>query len=430
MIAVQPELSALKQLSDQIRGLEYRMEERLKAQHGRFNLFTTLLAAHDEVRLHTRFLHELLNPDGSHDCGDLFLKLFFKTLNEHKALEHDGMPSQVDWEQDQEPCRWAGKEVSTEHGQLDLLLEFESRQLIIENKIWAGEQDRQVARYIEYLDGQQGHVLYLTLDGKAASTHEGKPYLRISYREHIAAWIESCLQSTYSIIPINQTLIQYQRVINQLTGKTANSESINMIKEYLRNHPAIIESRESVNQGIRALRVDMRNEFADALIAELAKDFIVNPRPDMLNNNFGEDSFGDLIIRPREHDFTAPHHDAFEIWIEQIDAHWHGLVIGIESGWNKKRPLTEEEVMLLNKIRDKFVSHYAENGVGHATDKVTWGGTNWPCSWHGLIYPFMESDASFAKMLDHSHFEQLVQHAASEVRNYMKLLEKYFTECR
>ena len=73
-------LGKLKVLSEIVRDLQIRSEERLKAQHRRFNLFTTLLSAGDEVRLHTRFLHELLNPAGTHDCGDLFLKLFFETL--------------------------------------------------------------------------------------------------------------------------------------------------------------------------------------------------------------------------------------------------------------------------------------------------------------------------------------------------------------
>src|ERR1035437_7363359 len=39
-----------------------RAEERAKAAHERFNVFTTLLGENDEVLLHTRFLHCLLDP--------------------------------------------------------------------------------------------------------------------------------------------------------------------------------------------------------------------------------------------------------------------------------------------------------------------------------------------------------------------------------
>ncbi|MGJ8640733.1 MAG: PD-(D/E)XK nuclease family protein [Opitutaceae bacterium] len=426
MTDTQQSLMALKTLSDQVRELELRLEERLKSQHGRFNIFTTLLPAHDEVRLHTRFLHELLNPNGSHDCGDLFLKLFLKTLNEHNALEHDGAASQLDWKQYEEPCRWAGKEVSTEQGQLDLLLKFESRQLIIENKICAGEQDRQVARYIDYLNGQQGHVLYLTLDGKAATTHEDKPYLRISYREHITAWIECCLQSTYNIVPINQTLIQYQRLIKQLTGQSVEQKHMKSITQFIRTNPDIISNRQTVNNAIDLLRVEVLEEFAEALMVRLSDEFIVRLRPDLKEQSFGVDSFGDIIIRSQENDFTASH--PFQVWIEHISK-WTALVIGIESNWNKPE-LSKEEQALLERMREKMLAHSKETGMHHAEDVKTWAGTHWPVSWHDLIQEFLANDTELSKMLSPEYFQQQVDVAANGVREYMALLSKFYHEAK
>ena len=43
-----------------------------------FNLFTTLLKPNDELRLHSRFLNFLLNPNGEHCQGSLFLDLFLE----------------------------------------------------------------------------------------------------------------------------------------------------------------------------------------------------------------------------------------------------------------------------------------------------------------------------------------------------------------
>ncbi|MCP4987377.1 MAG: hypothetical protein GY928_15375 [Colwellia sp.] len=45
-----------------------------------FNLFSVLRSASDEVRLHSRFITEILNPKGSHGFGDCFLQEFLKTL--------------------------------------------------------------------------------------------------------------------------------------------------------------------------------------------------------------------------------------------------------------------------------------------------------------------------------------------------------------
>ena len=77
-------------LSQKLRDESIRACERAKATHERFNVFTTLQRQEDEVRLHTRFIHYLLNPDGGHDCGALFLNLFFATLTEHPVLNHAG----------------------------------------------------------------------------------------------------------------------------------------------------------------------------------------------------------------------------------------------------------------------------------------------------------------------------------------------------
>src|SRR5438046_832839 len=84
---------ALEQLLEMLREAETRADERSKVTHERFNVFTTLLEAHDEVRLHTRFLHCLLDPKGCHDCESLFLDLFSATLAEFPGVNHDGFPA-------------------------------------------------------------------------------------------------------------------------------------------------------------------------------------------------------------------------------------------------------------------------------------------------------------------------------------------------
>jgi hypothetical protein len=56
----------------------------------RFNIFSVLKLTSDEVRLHSRFIGELLNPSGSHEQSDLFLQLFVKELgleNEYTGVE-------------------------------------------------------------------------------------------------------------------------------------------------------------------------------------------------------------------------------------------------------------------------------------------------------------------------------------------------------
>ena len=46
-----------------------------------FNIFGILGMERKEVKTHSKFLAELLNPKGSHLQGDMFLKLFIEYLN-------------------------------------------------------------------------------------------------------------------------------------------------------------------------------------------------------------------------------------------------------------------------------------------------------------------------------------------------------------
>ena len=121
-----------------------------------FNLFTTLLKASNEVRLHSRFLSFLLNPNGEHCQGSLFLDLF---------LEKCGLAYFLDT---------SNTSVFAEHKSIDLYLTDGNNHIIIENKIWAGDQQKQIKRYIETIKEENKDinltenlvVIYLSLDRK------------------------------------------------------------------------------------------------------------------------------------------------------------------------------------------------------------------------------------------------------------------------
>jgi len=140
--------SALEQfrlVAEMIEKDRVRADECAKARNERFNIFTTLLKAHDEVRLHTRFLHCLLDPKGFHDCDSRFLDLFFDTLVELGGVNHEDekapfiRPKSLNpWTVDKEASR-------SSYGQIDILLEQPGLfGIALENKkIYAGFLHRQ-----------------------------------------------------------------------------------------------------------------------------------------------------------------------------------------------------------------------------------------------------------------------------------------------
>ncbi len=260
-------VSSLVKVSGEIDKLEHARGVHLKATHGRFNLFTTLLGAHDEVRLHTRYLTHLLDPDGSHDCGRLFLDAFLEVVSLTENLNG-------------QDCLCVRKEHGTGGlGNIDIYLEFKNAILVIENKIYAEDQQEQLQRYAEYAKSKKKdavYIFYLTLRGHSPSensrgTLDENEVSLISYEKEVLGWLEKCLQETYSFININQALQQYKTVINQLLGNTLKGKDMEKIKEEIKNNLELVRNSKQIRQALRDIRDDGINLFFSELIHALTE---------------------------------------------------------------------------------------------------------------------------------------------------------------
>jgi hypothetical protein len=188
-----------------------------------FNLFGILRITSDEVRLHSRLLAELLDPHGSHGQGTLFFDKFL-TATGCNGLFSDTTTVKVFVEYH------IGRKTEVSGGRIDLLLVDDSnRAVIIENKIFAGDQENQLLRYHNYgqqLKGEEGdyRLLYLTLDGREASdTAKGQSlteehYTAVSYAYHIRNWLEDCRHSLSELPKVKVALDHYIQLIDHLTG--------------------------------------------------------------------------------------------------------------------------------------------------------------------------------------------------------------------
>ena len=84
-----------------------------------FNIFNILGLWSEEVRLHSSFLAELLNPKGNHGCGDIFLRDFVKLFLGSKRIN-----SYNDVEVNVEYSIGIISEDKTKGGRLDIFLKF------------------------------------------------------------------------------------------------------------------------------------------------------------------------------------------------------------------------------------------------------------------------------------------------------------------
>lgn len=124
---------------------ERTMEEERRKRGENFNVFSVLGLSQNETRLHSAFIAELLNPDGSHGLKDAFLKSFVEQILPDFEFVTDVVKVETE--------KFIGQknEDSTFGGRIDLIITNSRRQaLIIENKIGASEQEKQLERYSNY----------------------------------------------------------------------------------------------------------------------------------------------------------------------------------------------------------------------------------------------------------------------------------------
>jgi len=210
----------------------------------RFNIFSILDMETKENKTHSAFIAELLNPDGSHSQGNLFLKLFLEQIN---INDFEANLSTLTLEKSIGPVKIKKKEpLSSSGGRIDIYLENINGKIIsIENKINAPEQKLQLVRYTNH-KRRKNKVYYLTLNGKSPSEFStytlksGIDYFEITYRDHIIDWLEKSLSKISSSL-LKESVRQYIVLIRQLTGR--------IDKKYMQKiHDVILNNYEATEK--------------------------------------------------------------------------------------------------------------------------------------------------------------------------------------
>ena len=346
-------LTSVRQAARMLAEAHLRAEERAKATHARFNIFTTLLRENDEVRLHTRFLHCLLDPNGFHDCGQLFLDLFFTTLTDYPGIDHDDLP--VKWESPGADDTWKVRkeaEKSSGYGQIDLLLEHrQSFGIAIENKIHAREQDRQLASYSGFIRTKyrdNSRLIYLTLDGRMSYSHGGASYIRISYAEHILAWLDLCLEKTYHIIPVNQVILQYRGLVRKLTGNIMETNTIKAVAQFISANPDIIRFRDQLSEAVDEAQSTYLDALAKGITDSLHDEYQVRLAPGM--HRFGMEDIGHLIIRASNG--MPLLQESMDVYVE-YEPDEGLLAVGVFVGYDQIQ-LSAKQSLLIARIKESL----------------------------------------------------------------------------
>ncbi|WP_026966543.1 PD-(D/E)XK nuclease family protein [Algoriphagus terrigena] len=258
------EFLAAESLLNRVGLVVQNYEKNLRVSGNGFSFIHALDLESDEARFHTRLIGYLINPKAGHFQGDKFLKLFFEAIGIKE--DTDGFTVEIekhvgkrDWE-------------NIEGGRIDLLISnpYKNIGIAIELKIYAVEQQKQLHRYYNYLKNNfkssESKVCFLTLVGDESQYYvDFKVYEKVSFREHIHKWIETCRLASIDQPIIRETLTQYIANIKRLTNQNPDDQmSDEIIKQITRNS----ESFKAFNS-LKSTEYKLYQQFGEELVKSL-----------------------------------------------------------------------------------------------------------------------------------------------------------------
>ncbi|WP_462107940.1 PDDEXK-like family protein [Campylobacter concisus] len=232
-----------------------------------YNIFTLFHDFSDEVNLHSNFIASLLDPNGDHYKGDLFLKLFLETC----GIDDFSIDT-------------SRATVFKEFKHIDIYISDGKKHIILENKVYAKDQPTQIARYIEAIkkegaEDEDIYVLYLHPDGKLPDNQSFGDYHAkllgenpsikfkvISYGNEILEWIDRCKNEVSNITDLNVFLSQYKDVIEIIYNRYKRideMETANLVEIFKENYTAVSEIANNYQE--------MRKKIIDGFFEKLSE---------------------------------------------------------------------------------------------------------------------------------------------------------------
>ena len=278
-------------------------ERRARGIHD-YNVFDVLETK--EVK-HSKFIASLLDPKGLHYQGDLFLREFINAC----GISDFGLDT-------------SNAQVYREYENIDIYITDGNKHIIIENKLWTGDHDEQIARYIQAIVDEQDEqdeiyerilVLYLTpfddeIKSLSGIDEVGKDYLKlgqnqvafrhISYKNEILNWLNEIKAEIINLTDLNVLITQYEKAVKNLTNqgeKMANAKVKEQIKENYELCAAIYDNFKSAE-------IELTNNFFKEVCEKLENDPEIKNNWTLSSNKFENKNICVIEITPKELNYS------------------------------------------------------------------------------------------------------------------------------
>ncbi|MGX9985806.1 PDDEXK-like family protein [Soonwooa purpurea] len=215
---------------------------------------------HREDETHSVLLADLLSPEGSHGQKGLFLKLFLDSLNidstnfEYAKVHREYYIGEID-------------EHYTQGGRIDILIEINHQKILIENKIYAKDQENQLERYHQAFPNAK--ILYLTIDGKDYQNRVDFDYMPISYEIEISKWLESILNEISGKQFLQNSIKQYYNLVKNISFTGYTQEMEKEIATEITSSPENLDAAYQIYNNYESAIKKLRNNRLASLETEM-----------------------------------------------------------------------------------------------------------------------------------------------------------------
>ena len=218
----QNDLNSIKYLLKKYSPFLEKLKEVDKNEAPHYNLFQVLNIQFLEARVHTPFLTNLLDVQGSHSQGPMFLYQFLKTIFQNNSKLPNSFIKDY---------FLIKSEFKTSQGVIDIVINYRHPRkedqfiVIIENKVYAPDQETQILRYYNYAtktlkyNDSQISIVYLKPYKRLPSEYSLPSDVRnkliekgvlklIGYTPEIINWLKECVNDIKSE-KLKQSITQY-----------------------------------------------------------------------------------------------------------------------------------------------------------------------------------------------------------------------------
>jgi len=255
-----------KNLFEQVKQFKKEQEKQKQRGLNNYNILTTVLKKHDEVRLHSRMIASFLDPYGEHYQSTLFLDKFLEVLNVSN------------FHIDSKNCS-----VYREYKNIDLYITDGDKHIIIENKLYAGDQSKQIERYVKIIEKENKDletndilVIYLSINrDKPSKDSLGSLSIKngflerkkkkiaifrsIHYRKEVLNWLEKSQNEMQNITNLNEVFRQYIDVVKMINNQY--KDKIMSLSDYIKDNESIYELAVEIEKELPKVREKIVNDF-------------------------------------------------------------------------------------------------------------------------------------------------------------------------